>query len=94
MCLCQLLAKHDILSAPLVVSPGLEDLESLELTGTSAALVSIQSSAVCSARQGCSRHRPRGLLAVLVLTSLVFVMLQVGWLDIKDIIEAFLSCEQ
>lgn len=52
MYLCQLLAKHDILSAPLVVSPGLEDLETLEPTGTSAALVSSNSSAV-SASQEC-----------------------------------------
>lgn len=52
MCLCQLLAKHDILSAPLVVSPGLEDLESLEPTGTSAALVSTDSSAVFQPAKG------------------------------------------
>lgn len=49
----KLLARHNILSAPLVVSPGLEDIESLEPTGTSASLV--------------------------------------GWLDIKDVIKAFLA---
>lgn len=49
----KLLARHDILSAPLVVSPGLEDIESLEPTETAASLV--------------------------------------GWLDIKDIIKAFLA---
>lgn len=55
MMLLQLLAKHNVLSAPVVVSPGLEDIESLT-PGESA---------------------PQML----------------GWLDVRDIMGAFLSCE-
>lgn len=111
----QLLAKGNILSAPLLVSPGLEDIESLEPAETSSTLVSVERPSSCrvktarnasAAQTGhytgpASRQAsfPRHATAlhqvncVSPCTLALSVCVQVGWLDIKDIIRAFLACE-